>query len=141
MTFISFSGCVSTPQSRSEENPNLFSSFTTEQREKILKGEVGLGFTPDMVLMAAGAPDKLSTRRTAEGISEVWTYLQYSPQPIMFGGGYNNFFAYNSGYNCYVRRPYSYGGWGFSQTYVTVSEENLIVEIKDNEVVAYETRR
>ncbi len=138
ISLILFSGCVSTPQTRIDGNPNLFASFTAEQKEKILKGEVALGFTPDMVLMAAGSPDKLATRRTAQGTSEVWTYLSYAPHPISYAG-YHNYFSYNSGYHCYVRQPYSYPGWGI--TYATVSEEKLVVELRDNEVVSFETRR
>jgi len=137
------SGCVSTPQSRADNNPDLFESFTPEQKETILKGEVDIGFTPEMVMMAAGLPSRKATKRTIDGETIVWTYYKYSARPI-YGSGYGyghygNYFTYSSRYGCYVRRPF----YGSSFGYVASSdrEENLVVEFSGGSVVAFEMIR
>lgn len=66
-------GC-STPQSRINKNPALFASFPVDAQEKIKAGKVDIGFTKDMVQMALDKPDRIYTRLTAEGLSEVWSY-------------------------------------------------------------------
>ena len=130
------SGCVSTPESRVEENRDLFESYTANQKEIILKGEVDLDFTPEMVMMAAGVPDRKAKKRTREGTTEVWTYHQYRARPIIGYGGYNGFFSYNSFYGCWVRRPY----W---DDHVVVAsygepEKNLVVDFQEGKVISYE---
>jgi len=132
-------GCVSTPQSRADENPDLFGSFTTAQKETILKGEVDLEFTPEMVMMAAGLPDKKAKKRSELRETEVWTYYKYSPRAIYaYEGRYDywDHFSYNSYYGCYLRRPY----FGRSVSYASGGdrEKNLVVDFQSGRVVAYE---
>ena len=131
-------GCVSTPQSRVEENQDLFESYTASQKETILKGEVDLDFTYEMVMMAAGMPDRKAKKRTREGTTELWTYYEYRARPIHgYGyGGYSPFFSYNSYYGCWVRRPY----W---DNHVVVAsygepEKNLVVDFQEGKVIAFE---
>ena len=130
------SGCVSTPQSRAEENPDLFDSFTEQQKEVILKGEVDLDFTKEMVMMAAGMPDRKAKRRSSKGSSEVWTYYKYTPRSIYGFGGYGRFFSYSPYYGGYYRNGY----WG---DHIVVTREgerdkNLEVEFQGGLVVAFE---
>ncbi|MFH0879025.1 MAG: hypothetical protein V2A34_04885, partial [Lentisphaerota bacterium] len=66
-------GC-STPASRIKRNPALFNSYPVDVQEKIKQGKVDIGFTKDMVEMALDKPDRLYTRLTADGLSEVWSY-------------------------------------------------------------------
>ncbi len=66
--------CASTPTSRIKKNRDLFNSYPPEVQTKIQKGEISLGFTPEMVLMAKGDPDRKYTRQTAKGATEVWAY-------------------------------------------------------------------
>jgi|GEM_PF-1586477 len=132
-------GCVSTPQSRAEAQPELFDTYTTAQKELILKGKVEIGFDQNMVLMAAGAPDKKARRTSEDGITEVWTYYDYVAHPVVFSSGYGwgRYFYYDHGSSCWIRRGYN------SRVYVDntnySSEVNLKVEFKEGEVVAFET--
>jgi len=132
------SGCVSTPESRVEENRDLFESYTASQKETILKGEVDLDFTYEMVMMAAGMPDRKAKKRTRDGTTEVWTYYEYRARPIHGFGGYHGFFSYNSYYGCWVRRPYSY--WNNSVVVASYGEpeKNLVVDFQGGKVTAFE---
>ncbi|HYC70760.1 MAG TPA: hypothetical protein VEB66_06105 [Opitutaceae bacterium] len=69
-------GCT-TPEARIRRNPELFGSLTTEQQDLIRRGQVAVGFTAEMVRLALGEPDRLATRRDADGTSEVWHYVTY----------------------------------------------------------------
>lgn len=73
-TLALLAACASTPESRIQKNPELFNSFPPEAQEKIKKGDVEIGFTPDMVLMAKDKPDRKYSRKTAAGEAEVWSY-------------------------------------------------------------------
>lgn len=130
------SGCISTPESRVEENKDLFESYTANQKETILQGEVDLDFTHEMVMMAAGVPDRKAKKRTREGTTEVWTYYKYRARPIHGYGGYHGFFSYSSYYGCWIRRPY----W---DDHVVVAsygepEKNLVVDFQEGKVISYE---
>ena len=130
------SGCVSTPQSRVDDNQNLFESFTASQKEIILKGEVDLDFTHDMVMMAAGVPDRKAKKRSSKGTTEVWTYYEYRAYPIHGYGSYHGHFSYNHHYGSWVRNPY----W---DNHVVIAsygepEKNLVVDFQEGKVVAFE---
>ncbi len=138
ISILGLSGCVSTPQSRVEENKDLFESFSANQKEAILKGEVDLDFTHEMVMMAAGMPDRKAKKRTKEGTTEVWTYYEYRARPIHgYGyGSHHGYFLYNSYYGSWVRRPY----W---DNHVVVAnygepEKNLVVDFQEGKVISYE---
>jgi len=83
---VMVAGCVSTPEQRIARNQDLFASFSPEVQEQVRAGKVVIGFTPEMVRMALGAPDRIHARTTAAGESEVWTYIgiiyDSSMQPV-----------------------------------------------------------
>lgn len=87
-------GCISTPARRIERNPDLFASFPPEAQAKVRQGEVAIGFTKDMVRMALGAPQRVNTRLTEKGASEVWVYTTYRHvsryEPVHAGGWYRD---------------------------------------------------
>lgn len=66
-------GC-STPEHRIKKNPELFASFPPEVQAKVQQGEVDIGFNKDMAFIALGQPTREYTRRTADGVTEVWSY-------------------------------------------------------------------
>jgi len=71
------SWCVSscsTPESRINKNPELFASFPLDVQAKVQQGQVDIGFTGDMVIMALGEPNRKYTRQTSTGVHEVWSY-------------------------------------------------------------------
>lgn len=73
-------GCA-TPESRIKKNPELFSSFPEGAQQQIRQGEVDIGFTPPMVEMALGRPDRQYSRRTPQGLSEIWSYTERDLRP------------------------------------------------------------
>lgn len=66
-------GCASTPAQR-VAGSTAFDTYPSAIQEKILNGEVDVGFTEEMVRLALGKPDRVSSRQTTAGDSEVWSY-------------------------------------------------------------------
>jgi hypothetical protein len=66
-------GCA-TPASRIKKNPELFASFPPEVQAKVREGQIEVGYTHDMVRMALGGPQRIHTRTTQGGATEVWVY-------------------------------------------------------------------
>ena len=92
-----------TPGSRIRQNEGVYNSYPPAVQEKIRAGQADIGFTPDMVRLALGEPDRKFSRISAEGNSEVWAYRDSSPLfSFGVGGG-------------------SYGGGGFGGGGVGVS--------------------
>ncbi len=80
-------GC-STPQSRARANAEALAGVSPEVREKVLAGEVDLGFSEELVLVALGKPDRRYSRVTEEGASTIWAYRSRSPgSRLSFGVG------------------------------------------------------
>ena len=92
-----------TPGARIRQNEGVYNSYPPAVQEKIRAGQVDIGFTPDMVRLALGEPDRKFSRTSAEGSSEVWAYRDSGPLfSFGVGGG-------------------SYGGGGFGGGGVGVS--------------------
>ncbi|MGH7945285.1 MAG: hypothetical protein ACREH8_06620 [Opitutaceae bacterium] len=78
-------GC-STVDSRIAKNRDLFNSWPAAIQDKIVVGQIDIGFTPEQVRIALGEPDRVFTRTTADGTSQVWSYRDRGPR-IGFGVG------------------------------------------------------
>ena len=78
-------GCASTPQDRISKDRQTFTSFPSEVQRKVSAGQVDVGFTEPMVILALGKPGKRFTRADGAGESEVWVYNQSQPR---FGFGF-----------------------------------------------------
>ncbi len=68
-------GCAGGPEARIRRNPEVFAGFPPEIQEKVRRGEIELGFTPAMVQMAVGRPQRVNRRLTASGAAEIWVYV------------------------------------------------------------------
>ncbi len=82
-------GCA-TPESRVKANESLVSSWPADVQQNVRAGKIAVGYTRDMVRVALGEPDRLATRTTAEGQSEVWVYFDKGPK-FSFGVGLGSF--------------------------------------------------
>lgn len=69
----------STPDSRIAGNRAVFDPLPAEVQQKIRAGQVEVGFTPEMVRLALGEPDRVFTRRSDRGDTEVWGYRDHGP--------------------------------------------------------------
>jgi len=99
-------GC-STPASRIRANPGLFATFAPADQELVRKGEIALGFTPDMVRLALGKPDITSQRITSSGTTETWRYQNYDHQSAEYTSAY---FYSSWGRSFYRSRGRFWGG-------------------------------
>lgn len=67
-------GCAHTPERRIQQNAELFETFPPDVQESVRAGEVEIGYTPEMVFLALGPPDRKVSRRTADEVREIWFY-------------------------------------------------------------------
>ena len=65
--------CAS-PQSRIKKNRAEFDSYSPAVQKKIQDGQVDIGFTKKQAAIALGRPDRISTRKTATAVQEIWAY-------------------------------------------------------------------
>lgn len=78
-------GC-STVDSRIAKNRAAFNTWPPGVQDKVVVGQIDLGFTTEQVAVALGQPDRVFTRTTADGTSQVWTYRERGPR-FSFGVG------------------------------------------------------
>lgn len=79
LTLALLAAC-SSPESRIASRRGVFDQFPAEVQAKIRAGQVGVGFTTEMVQLALGEPDRKFTRKTEGGDTEVWGYRSSSPR-------------------------------------------------------------
>lgn len=82
---LAAAGC-STPQSRIEKNRAAFDRFPAAVQEKVRAGQIEVGYTSEMVLVALGEPARKTTRKAEAGEAEIWIYYGHDPQ-FSFGFG------------------------------------------------------
>src|SRR5262249_17447551 len=73
---LACAGC-STINSRINERYAVFASLDPATQDQIRHGQVGVGYTPDMVYMAIGRPTKHINRVTNDGTETTWIYKSY----------------------------------------------------------------
>lgn len=127
-------GC-STVDSRIDKNRSAFEAYPTAVQDKIIQGKVDVGFTPDQVRMALGEPDRVFTRTTADGTTEVWGYRERKPR-VSFGVGL--------GFGSFGGSRSSFGGVGLNTGTGYHDDEQLGVVFDRNgrvEKIEERTRR
>ena len=122
---IALSAC-STTDSRIRHHQALFDGYPPEVQENIRNGVIVVGYSPEMVVMALGEPDRKVEIQSEDGVGEVWTYRNSIPGfAIGIGGG-------------------SYVGSGVGiGTGVTVgeparSEDRAVIEFREGRVSRFE---
>jgi hypothetical protein len=90
-----FSGCA-TPAARIEKNPEIFAKLTPTDQQTIREGKVAIGFTPEMVKLALGEPDRKMTRTDAQGTTESWSYTTYETDDgmLLYRGFYHRYYGW-----------------------------------------------
>lgn len=81
-------GCASSPKSRIARNQETFDAYPADVRAAISEGQAKVGFTAEQVRLALGGPDRVVTRTSEAGQSEVWIYRGQRPHlGLGFGVG------------------------------------------------------
>ena len=125
-------GC-STVDSRIAKNRAAFDTWPTAVQDKIVVGQIDIGFTPDQVRVALGEPDRIFTRTTADGTSEIWSYRDRGPR-LGFGVGI--------GMGSFGGRGGTFGGVGIGSGRDYLDDEKLgVVFDPAGRVSAIETRK
>jgi hypothetical protein len=70
-----FAGCESIAN-RIQEKADVFARLGPNTQEAIKHGQIGPGFSPDMVYMALGKPSRIET--SVDGIRTTWTYFYFN---------------------------------------------------------------
>lgn len=93
--FAGLLGGCSTPAYRIRENPESFAKLAPADQQLIREGKVAVGFTPEMVKLALGNPDRTFTRTDASGTSELWSYATYETESgvVLYRGLYHRYWC------------------------------------------------
>jgi hypothetical protein len=86
----------STIGSRIKEHQALFDSYPPEVQDKILAGNIEVGFTPEMVEMAWGEPYRKDQVTGEDFVAEVWTWSRSVPG-VGVGMGTGGYYGGNVG--------------------------------------------
>jgi hypothetical protein len=90
--FILIAAGCSTTDSRVKSHQAAFDAAPAAVQAKIRAGQIEVGFTTEQVTMALGKPDRIYTRTTARGTSDIWAYADDKPRfsiglGVVGGGG------------------------------------------------------
>jgi hypothetical protein len=104
----------STPQARINKEPEVFGRLSTADQQLIREGKVAVGFTPEMVKLALGDPDRVYTRTDTNGVNEAWAYTTYETDDgvLLYRGFYHRrwgdplFYPYYASYSGRRSREY-----------------------------------
>lgn len=126
--FMFLAGC-STLGSRITNSQDEFNSWPAEVQDKILAGQVDVGFTPVQVLVALGEPQRKYSRSTEQGRSEVWAYTGG-------GSGFSIGLGLGTGHG-----STSYGGGvAYDTSRRGSDDERLRIVFQDGRVTSLESR-
>lgn len=117
---MALSACA-TPDARIRRNQAVFDALGAAEQALIKEGKVAIGFTPEMVKLAVGAPDQRWMRTDAAGRFEIWSYTTYDGLGGMplFRGDYHH---YAGGYPYFYDTFYARGAKAREYFKVTFSE-------------------
>ena len=118
----------STVDSRIRESQGLFDSYPPEIQAKIRSGEIGVGYTPEMVEMAWGEPSRREQVTGEDFVADVWTWSRSSPG-VGFGIGSGGYYGGNVGV-----------GTGILLGDGARYEDRKQVEFRNGEVVTFRNR-
>ena len=74
LPLVALAGCA-TPEHRIQKNQEFFNTLPVAAQARIRGGQIDLNFTPGMVRIALGEPQRRILRRTLSGDTDVWLYF------------------------------------------------------------------
>jgi hypothetical protein len=133
---LSLAGC-STIDSRIREHSTEFSQLDPDSQALIKQGEVGIGFTTDMVYMALGAPDAKRQHLTNDGRTETWIYATYYDDYMGSAFvGYHRWYRFDP----IGRRYHFFWGPDIAYTYNAHRDEKIRVAFRDGKVISIDQK-
>lgn len=127
-------GC-STIDSRIKEKTKVFATFDSTTQEKLRKGLVEIGYTPEQVYIALGKPDRKRERLTAKSQELIWTYQSYHED---YQGTAVAGYRRVIGYNPVSRRSYVYWEPALVDVYRRHSEDRIRIIFRADKVAVIE---
>lgn len=95
-----FTSCSTTPQSRIQRNPELFTKLSPKHQELVRQGRIDRGMTKPAVFLAMGNPDSKSIGEQRGKSFERWYYNVLVP---VYTYGFSPYYGYGYGHG--------YGYW------------------------------
>lgn len=136
-TLVLLAGC-STVNSRIRQNAPLFDSLPADTQEKIRKGVVEVGYTPEMVFIAMGAPDEKRSTHSAARDRATWIYNVYYQDWVgQAFAGYRRVVVYDEK----TKTRYVYREPVYENVYRDRKEERIRIEFENGIVSAIEQRK
>ncbi len=130
-------GCQ-TVDTRIKEKPEVFARLDKVAQDKIKQGIIEIGYTPDMVWLALGAPSEKREKITAEGRAEIWVYSTYYDDYSGFAPmGYHRRVYFDpviGAYRVYYRPLYA-------GSYAVEKEERIRITFKDGKAAVIEQNK
>jgi hypothetical protein len=134
VSFLLLLAACSTPESRIQAQQTAFNAWPADVQQKVRAGQVDVGFTPEMVHVALGDPDRTYGRVTAQGASEVWVYADHKPKFSVGIGVGSSSGSYHGGSSTAVGVGLSTGNDTFQ------NDEKLRIVFMGGKVIGIETR-
>lgn len=127
-------GCQSV-DTRIKEKPEVFAQVDKATQDKIKQGIIDIGYTPDMVYFALGAPNEKRESITAAGRAEIWIYNTYYERydGTAYIGYYRRVY-----YDPFLRTYRLYYHPAFADAYSSAKEERIRVVFKDGKAAVIE---
>jgi hypothetical protein len=135
-------GACDTISTRINEKAPVFYSLDPNTRAKVAHGDVELGYTPDMVYIALGAPDVKRERVSkTDGNTEQWIYRSYVDNfddigP--YGPGFYGYHRWYAPYGGYYRMYWEPFYW---DRYRSVPEDDIRITFREGKVIMIDQAR
>jgi hypothetical protein len=131
---LALTGC-NTTSSRIKQKAEVFGSLPPADKERLRKGNVAIGDTPDMVYIAIGAPDRRIESISASARKLEWIYRHYyeTYSGTAFAG-----YRRVVGFDPHTGRRFMYTEPCYADVYRGQTEENLRIIFEDGRVSAIE---
>lgn len=120
---------------RARQRADTFATLSPEAREKLKKGVIEVGDTPDMVYIALGEPNEKRETADRRKHQEVWIYNSYYRD---YAGTANAGYRRLLVFDAKTKRYFVYYEPVFTDVYAVNSEERIRIEFENGKVVAIE---
>ncbi len=132
-------GC-NTFEKRAQEKSATYAALDEPTRDKLKRGEIEIGNTPEMVYIALGAPDRKVSTRSADRDDETWIYNSYYRE---YAGAAHLGYERTLLYNRRTKRYHVIYEPVVADVYRDEEEERIRIIFRDGQVHAIEqaTRR